>query len=44
MQNKEISNIVNKMFTAIDGLIPVYMEVPVDKSISLGNLAVCIID
>ncbi len=44
MQNMEISSIVNKMFTAIEELIPWYMEVPEDKSISFGNLAVCIID
>ncbi|HOX83481.1 MAG TPA: hypothetical protein PLJ60_07575 [Chryseolinea sp.] len=44
MENKDVVIIVNKMFTEIEKLIPVYMEVQEDKSISLGNLAVCIID
>ncbi len=44
MDNKEIDVIVNKIFVAIEKLIPVYMEVPEDKNISNGNLAVCIID
>ena len=36
--------IVNKLFDAIEKLIPVYMEVPEDKNISNGNVAACIID
>lgn len=36
--------IVNDLFDAIEKMIPVYMEVPEDKRVSNGNLAVCIID
>ena len=36
--------IVNDLFDAIEKMIPAYMEVPEDKRISNGNLAVCIID
>ncbi len=36
--------IVNTIFVAIEKLIPVYMQVPEDKNISNGNVAVCIID
>lgn len=36
--------IVNQIFDAIENLIPKYMDVPEDKRISNGNLAVCIID
>ena len=36
--------IVNAIFVAIEKLIPVYMQVPEDKNISNGNVAVCIID
>ena len=32
-----------KLFDAIEKLIPLYMEIPEDKDISNGNLAVCII-
>lgn len=44
MENKEMFLIVNKIYAAIEKLIPFYMEVPEDKIISNGNLAVCIID
>ena len=44
MDNKEMSLFVNKFFDAIEKLIPVYMEVPEDKTISNGNVAACIID
>ena len=36
--------IIQKIFNAIENLIPLYMEIPEDKCISNGNLAVCIID
>lgn len=35
---------INNVFSAIEKLIPSYMEIPEDKNISNGNLAVCIID
>jgi uncharacterized protein GlcG (DUF336 family) len=35
---------VNQVFQAIERLIPQYMEVPEDRSISNGNVAACIID
>lgn len=44
MENKEILEIVTKVFRAIEDLIPSYMDIPEDKNISNGNLAVCIID
>lgn len=44
MENKEILEIVTKVFRAIEDLIPSYMDIPEDKNISDGNLAVCIID
>lgn len=36
--------LITKLFSAIEKLIPSYMEIPEDKNISNGNLAVCIID
>ncbi len=36
--------LVNRLFDSIEKLIPSYMEIPEDKNISNGNLAVCIID
>jgi glc operon protein GlcG len=44
MDNKEMDVLVDKLFTEIKKLIPVYMEAPEDKSISNGNVAACIID
>jgi uncharacterized protein GlcG (DUF336 family) len=44
MEKKEMLSIIHKIYYAIEQLIPVYMEVPEDKSISNGNVAVCIID
>lgn len=35
---------VSELFAAIEKLIPVYMDNPLDASISNGNVAVCIID
>ena len=36
--------LVDKLFDEIEKLIPLYMEIPEEKNISMGNLAVCIID
>lgn len=44
MENNEMQEIVTKLFRSIEKLIPSYMEIPEDKNISNGNLAVCIID
>ncbi|NBB21283.1 hypothetical protein GVN20_18100 [Runella sp. CRIBMP] len=44
MQTQEMSVIIPKIFDAIEKLIPLYMEIPEEKCISNGNLAVCIID
>lgn len=39
-----MGEIISKLYDAIEKLIPGYLEVPEDKRISNGNLAVCIID
>ncbi len=39
-----MSAIIPKLFTAIENLIPEYMQNPLDSNIGNGNLAVCIID
>lgn len=44
MKNNEIGMTINKLFDAIEKLIPEYMQNPEDKCISNGNLAACIID
>jgi uncharacterized protein GlcG (DUF336 family) len=44
MTQEEIAIIVNKIFLAIEKIIPDYMQIPEDACISNGNLAVCIID
>jgi glc operon protein GlcG len=44
MENQEMLLFINKMYEAIEKWIPVYMEVPEDRGISNGNLAVCIIE
>jgi uncharacterized protein GlcG (DUF336 family) len=44
MENSEMLVFINRIYTAIEKMIPLYMQVPEDKSISNGNLAVCIID
>lgn len=44
MEQKEISLYINSMFDAIEKMIPFYMEVAEDNSISNGNVAACIID
>ena len=44
MDKNEIAIVVNKLYDAIETLIPRYMAVPEDQCISNGNVAVCIID
>ncbi|MFL5788728.1 MAG: hypothetical protein ACJ748_11790 [Flavisolibacter sp.] len=44
MANQKLQEIINKMFTEIGNLIPVYMQNQEDKNIANGNVAVCIID
>ncbi|MCX6181409.1 MAG: hypothetical protein NT150_05750 [Bacteroidetes bacterium] len=44
MTKQETQVFVDKMFDAIEKLIPVYMQDPIDNSISNGNVAVVIID
>lgn len=44
MKNSEMQKTVHRIFEVIEKLIPSYMEIPEDRSISNGNLAVCIID
>ncbi|OOG72655.1 heme-binding protein [Flavobacterium sp. A45] len=44
MENNEMLKTVNKVFSSIEKLIPSYIEIPEDRNISNGNLAVCIID
>ena len=39
-----MSELINKLFDAIEKLIPVYMQDPLDSNIGNGNLAVCVID
>jgi uncharacterized protein GlcG (DUF336 family) len=44
MENKQMLEAVGRIYTAIEKMIPLYMNIPEDKCISLGNLAVCIIE
>lgn len=44
MNNQALTTIINKMFDAIEKLIPTYLENPIDQRIANGNVAVCIID
>ncbi len=44
MDTTKMQVLINKLFKAIENLIPVYMEDPADKNISNGNVATCIID
>lgn len=44
MENHESSKSINQLIVAIESLIPQYLADPADKSISEGNLAICIID
>ena len=44
MTTNELYQIADNLFSAIEKLIPSYIEIPEDKCISNGNLAACIID
>ena len=44
MENTEMLVFIDRIYTAIEKMIPLYMQVPEDKGISNGNLAVCIIE
>ncbi len=44
MEHTNDQTLVNKIFMAIEKMIPIYMKIPEDACISNGNLAVCIID
>ena len=44
MTYNTIQILADKIFNAIEKLIPVYMMEPLDNSIANGNVAVCIID
>lgn len=44
MKNKEMLETIASIFDSIEIQIPSYMEIPEDRNISKGNLAVCIID
>jgi glc operon protein GlcG len=43
MSDQELSVIISKIMMEIGALIPEYMNNPVDKSISDGNVAVCFV-
>jgi uncharacterized protein GlcG (DUF336 family) len=44
MNTNEMDAVINRLFHAIENLIPFYMEDGADKSISNGNVAACVID
>ena len=44
MAGRELTSSIGKIITEVSGLIPEYMNNQADKSISNGNVAVCIID
>jgi uncharacterized protein GlcG (DUF336 family) len=44
MDSKTIKQKIEKIIETIDSLVPKYMENPVDRNISDGNVALCIID
>lgn len=44
MEKMEALILINRIFDAIETLIPEYMEDPADRNISNGNVAACIID
>ena len=44
MYNKEMLDVINSLLDEVDKLLPIYMQIPEDSTISNGNLAVCIID
>ena len=44
MNKNEMQILVDNIFNAIEKLIPVYMQDPLDKAIANGNVAACMID
>ena len=44
MKNSEILPVIDRMFDAIESMVPKYMQISEDKIISNGNVAACIID
>jgi uncharacterized protein GlcG (DUF336 family) len=44
MKDKDLQIVIEKIFAALENLIPEYMENPEDSQIANGNCAVCIID
>jgi glc operon protein GlcG len=44
MNHKELTQLVEKLFSAIEKRIPDYLSDPIDMNIAKGNVAVCIID
>jgi glc operon protein GlcG len=44
MEHKEIKQLIENLFSAIEKRIPTYLSDPKDMKISNGNVAVCIID
>jgi uncharacterized protein GlcG (DUF336 family) len=44
METKEINLTIEKIFAALDELVPVYMKIPEDNAISRGVCSACIID
>ncbi len=44
MENKNLAQKIGNIISKIESLIPVYMENTIDKTISEGNVAVCIMD
>ena len=38
------NEVINPIFNAIERLLPLYLENPIDKRIANGNVAVCIIE
>ncbi len=44
MKKQNLTPVIEQVLQELERLIPGYMQVPEDKTISNGNLAVCIID
>ena len=44
MSEENTISIIAKILVALENLIPIYMQNPIDEKIANGNVAVCIID
>jgi glc operon protein GlcG len=44
MAEENTNSIIAKILVALESLIPIYMQNPIDENIANGNVAVCIID